>query len=64
MPCVQSGRQSLKRAASRAIIGAMIAQLLSCTTPSFAHEKETVSPIKHVIIIIGENRTFDQIFAT
>ncbi|MGO9802821.1 MAG: alkaline phosphatase family protein [Steroidobacteraceae bacterium] len=42
----------------------MIAQLLSCTTPSFAHEKETVSPIKHVIIIIGENRTFDQIFAT
>jgi len=27
-------------------------------------EKETRTPIKHVIVIIGENRTFDHIFAT
>ncbi len=30
-----------------------------------AQEKEkTRSPIKHVIIIVGENRTFDHLFAT
>lgn len=30
-----------------------------------AHEKEhTRTPIKHVIVLIGENRTFDHIFAT
>src|SRR5258708_34656889 len=25
---------------------------------------ETVSPIKHLIVIIGENRSFDHVFAT
>jgi len=29
-----------------------------------AQEEKTASPIKHVIIIVGENRTFDHIFAT
>jgi phospholipase C len=29
-----------------------------------ANDGKTVSPIKHVIIIIGENRTFDHLFAT
>ena len=29
-----------------------------------SNEKETSSPIKHVIVIIGENRTFDHVFAT
>jgi phospholipase C len=28
------------------------------------HDGRTASPIKHVIIIIGENRTFDHVFAT
>ncbi|HEX3775530.1 MAG TPA: hypothetical protein VHV51_13755, partial [Polyangiaceae bacterium] len=27
-------------------------------------EQQTASPIKHVIVIIGENRTFDHVFAT
>ena len=31
---------------------------------SHAHDGKTDSPIKHVIIIMGENRTFDHIFAT
>src|SRR5208282_631302 len=26
--------------------------------------KNTTSPIKHVIVIIGENRSFDHVFAT
>jgi phospholipase C len=35
--------------------------------PTFGNnqnDKNTTSPIKHVIVIIGENRTFDHIFAT
>ena len=32
--------------------------------PVMAAETHTASPIKHVIVIIGENRTFDHIFAT
>ncbi|HUN94200.1 MAG TPA: alkaline phosphatase family protein [Burkholderiaceae bacterium] len=28
------------------------------------HDRPTTSPIKHVIVIIGENRTFDHVFAT
>ena len=29
-----------------------------------AEDNRTISPIKHVIIVVGENRTFDHIFAT
>src|ERR1700693_352923 len=28
------------------------------------HQGGTKSPIKHVIVLIGENRTFDHLFAT
>src|ERR1700674_5783407 len=28
------------------------------------NEKETATPIKHVIVLIGENRTFDNIYGT
>ena len=28
------------------------------------NDNETESPIKHVIVLIGENRTFDHVFAT
>src|SRR6202047_224777 len=37
------------------------------TPPAYAKDKEgkgTVTPIKHVIVIVGENRTFDHLFAT
>ena len=29
-----------------------------------ANDGNTATPIKHVIVIIGENRTFDHLFAT
>lgn len=29
-----------------------------------AQQQNTQSPIKHVIVLIGENRTFDHLFAT
>lgn len=28
------------------------------------HDRDTASPIKHVIVILGENRSFDHVFAT
>jgi phospholipase C len=36
------------------------------TAPAFAtsNDDATASPIKHVIVIIGENRSFDHVFAT
>jgi phospholipase C len=40
--------------------------LSSITNPllKFLNDGNTVSPIKHVIVIIGENRSFDHVFAT
>src|ERR1700756_4291474 len=57
---------SLKwRAASVAGIATLVLQLIS---PAIAaaedHSRQTKTPIQHVIVIIGENRTFDHVFAT
>jgi len=40
--------------------------MTSTAVPTLVHagDSATLTPIKHVIIIIGENRTFDHIFAT
>src|ERR1700749_703286 len=43
-------------------IGSAFAAPLSNSQPS--RDNDTATPIKHVIVIIGENRTFDHIFAT
>jgi phospholipase C len=47
---------------------AATAALLALATPAGAGtghgDRATVTPIKHVIVIIGENRTFDHLFAT
>ena len=54
-----------QRAASVASVMTLVAQLMS---PAFASAADkpakTRTPIKHVIVIIGENRTFDHVFAT
>ena len=52
----------------------MLAMLMAVTitvgpgiTPAFAADKgdaNTVTPIKHVIVMVGENRSFDHLFAT
>jgi phospholipase C len=44
-------------------IGAMAVTAAS-TAAAAPQESQTATPIKHVIIIIGENRTFDHVFAT
>ncbi len=58
--CIQYCRIALAvRPSSNSAFGGMFAP------SSQAQDKpKTASPIKHVIIIVGENRTFDHIFAT
>jgi phospholipase C len=51
----------------RTVIASLIAPLIlgPVALPAHAQESgETRSPVKHVIVIIGENRTFDHVFAT
>src|SRR6204780_1641065 len=43
-------------------IGAPFAD--AATNPQKSHDFATVTPIQHVIVIIGENRSFDHVFAT
>lgn len=38
--------------------------LLEAQSPDRSRDNDTSSPIKHVIVIIGENRSFDHVFAT
>jgi phospholipase C len=38
--------------------------LIATAGPKKTGDTETVTPIKHVIIIVGENRSFDHLFAT
>src|SRR5450432_1363735 len=42
----------------------LVATPLRAQTDSGGNDGKTTSPIKHVIIIIGENRSFDHVFAT
>jgi phospholipase C len=54
--------KSLKcRLLSCVALGALVGNTMATAV---AAESPTATPIKHVIIIIGENRTFDHIFAT
>jgi phospholipase C len=50
------------------LIAALFSTILNPIAPlplnAESTKKGTASPIKHVIIIIGENRTFDHVFAT
>jgi phospholipase C len=42
----------------------LVAAPLRAQTDTGSNDGKTTSPIKHVIIIIGENRSFDHVFAT
>ena len=43
---------------------ALLVNTLAPVAPAVADSSQTTSPIKHVIVIIGENRSFDHVFAT
>ena len=44
--------------------GVALLGVSALTASADDHDAATTTPIKHVIVIIGENRTFDQVFAT
>ena len=59
-------RESCRHVGAGAALLAMFANLVAPTglAAQDARNVATATPIKHVIIIIGENRTFDHLFAT
>src|SRR5258708_14314995 len=63
----------LVRAHRRLFVGVSVSTLAVATIASSSHAADpdkavdklkTASPIKHVLIIVGENRSFDHLFAT
>src|SRR5216684_945298 len=61
------------RRQSTTALGTVLVALMSCGLAAAddhgdrddaAHRVKTDTPIKHLIVLIGENRTFDHIFAT
>jgi phospholipase C len=62
----RSGSPRMARAAAAALCGLGLATaMLAAADPATPVEAlRTASPIKHVIIIVGENRSFDHLFAT
>jgi phospholipase C len=66
-------KSHLRKWRLRATLSASLATLLAFPIPASAQNRSTdddndhsrtQTPIKHVIVLIGENRTFDHIFAT
>jgi phospholipase C len=58
-------RKSLKRRLLSCVAAiALIGNTMAPVGTAVAAESPTLTPIKHVIVIVGENRTFDHIFAT
>jgi phospholipase C len=63
-----------RRLRDRTVVTAAILSLVGCGAAGAAdadrmggsHDRDahTASPIKHIIVIVGENRTFDHVFAT
>jgi phospholipase C len=57
-------RQHLAVGVSLVALTANLGAPLPAAAQTPAEKKQTASPIQHVIVIIGENRSFDHIFAT
>ena len=60
--------RSLIRPAGITAVAALALSVLAATAASAAPARPgqpaTTTPIKHVVVIIGENHTFDNVFAT
>ncbi len=66
-PCRASARWRFRLLSSVAIYAMTIntmAPLAALAADTGANDGNTTTPIKHIIVIIGENRTFDHVFAT
>jgi phospholipase C len=52
------------RGAAVASVATLVAQLVAPAFVAAEGHRQTRTPIQHLIVIIGENRTFDHVFAT
>src|SRR6202790_5636745 len=61
----RSWRRKIGAGASATIMSAFgLAASVPANADTSVDDIKTVTPIKHVIIIVGENRSFDHLFAT
>jgi phospholipase C len=64
----KGGNHLIRRAVAAAIAASLASQpitnAMADTSRKHRDDGNTASPIKHVIVIIGENRSFDHVFAT
>ena len=61
----RSWRRKIGAGASATIMSAFgLAASVPANADTSVDDIKTVTPIKHVIIIVGENRSFDHVFAT
>src|SRR5262249_34692983 len=54
----------LARVSLLAMAAQVVAPVAHAGPPLAPHDRDTTTPIKHVIVIYGENRSFDHLFAT
>jgi phospholipase C len=59
-----SGEQTSESSEALSLTSAAPAVSTAARSRNEQHDRDTRSPIKHVIVIVGENRTFDHVFAT
>ncbi|MBV9861369.1 MAG: phosphoesterase [Alphaproteobacteria bacterium] len=64
MPHVRLRHRLLGFCAVPTLASALLAPSTVKADPSATADAVTTTPIKHIIVIIGENRTFDHLFAT
>ncbi len=61
---IQSFRKMCALAMTTALVCQSMVPLMAAGDHSGPGDRSTETPIKHVIVLIGENRTFDHVFAT
>ena len=57
-------RTSLRHASMLSVLIGCVSPAIAAPAPLDTNDVNTRTPIKHVIIIVGENRTFDHLFGT
>jgi phospholipase C len=57
------GTMTLSALFRQAVVAAIAASSGAAATPLRPSDAQTITPIKHIIVIIGENRSFDHVFA-
>ena len=60
--------EEMRRRGAAVLVAALVSQpiapVLAAGDDNASHDAKTTTPIKHVIVIIGENRSFDHVYAT